>query len=264
MTAGTLGSLGAGTVVALLVAAAAAGWIDAVVGGGGLVQLPALLLVPGLDVVQALATNKLAGAMGTATSAVTYQRRVHPPLRTALPTAAVAALGAAGGAGCAAAVPDGVLTPVILVALVLVAAYTLVRPELGNVTALRFGARRHAVVAGALGAVIGFYDGIAGPGTGALLVFALVGLLGYGFLTASATAKIINLATNLGALLVFALHGSVLWPLGLTMGLANLVGGYLGARTAVQAGSRFVRVVFLVVVAVLIVRLGRQVLSPLW
>ncbi|WP_432492357.1 sulfite exporter TauE/SafE family protein [Kineococcus gypseus] len=253
--------LGTATLVLLVLAAFGAGWVDAVVGGGGLVQLPALLLVPGLDPVQALATNKLAGAMGTGTSAVTYYRRVHPDLRTALPTALVAALGSAGGALCAAAVPDGVLTPVVLVALVLVAAYTLLRPELGGATALRFSGRRHTAVAAATGAVIGFYDGIAGPGTGAFLVFALVGLLGYAFLRASATAKIVNLATNVGALVVFAAHGAVLWPLGLLMGAANLLGGYLGARTAVSAGSRFVRGVFLAVVAVLVVRLGQQVLA---
>jgi uncharacterized protein len=246
--------------VALLVLAAfAAGWVDAVVGGGGLIQLPALLLVPGMPTVSALATNKLSSAMGTATSAATYYRRVRPGLATALPTALVAAVGSALGALSAASVPDGVLEPVILVALVLVAGYTILRPTFGEETVLRFSGHRHTVVAALTGAVIGFYDGIAGPGTGAFLVFALVGLLGLAFLEASATAKIINLATNIGALVVFALHGSVLWVLGLTMGLANLAGGYLGARTAVSGGSRFVRIVFLVVVGVLIVRLAWQI-----
>ena len=259
MTSTTLVSLGGTTVVLLVLAAFAAGWVDAVVGGGGLIQLPVLLLVPGMQTVQALATNKLSSSMGTATSASTYYRRVHPSLRTALPTAVVAAIGSASGALLAAAVPDGVLEPVILVALVVVALYTLLRPTLGGVTELRFSGHRHTVVAMLVGAVIGFYDGIAGPGTGAFLVFALVGLLGYAFLEASATAKIINLATNVGALVVFSIDGSVLWTLGLVMGVANLAGGYLGARTAVSAGSRFVRIVFLAVVGVLIVRLGRQV-----
>ena len=259
MTSTTLVSLGATTVVLLVLAAFAAGWVDAVVGGGGLIQLPALLLVPGMETVQALATNKLSSAMGTATSSVTYYRRVRPDLRTALPTAVVAALGSAAGALSAAAVPDGVLEPVILVALVVVAVHTVLRPSLGRVTELRFSGSRHTVVAALTGAVIGFYDGIAGPGTGAFLVFALVGLLGLAFLEASATAKIVNLATNIGALVVFALDGSVLWTLGLVMGAANLAGGYLGARTAVSAGSRFVRLVFLAVVSVLIVRLAWQV-----
>jgi uncharacterized protein len=258
MTSTTLVSLGGTTVALLVLAAFAAGWVDAVVGGGGLIQLPALLLVPGMPTVSALATNKLSSAMGTATSAATYYRRVRPGLATALPTALVAAVGSALGALSAASVPDGVLEPVILVALVLVAGYTILRPTFGDETVLRFSGHRHTVVAALTGAVIGF-DGIAGPGTGAFLVFALVGLLGLAFLEASATAKIINLATNIGALVVFALHGSVLWVLGLTMGLANLAGGYLGARTAVSGGSRFVRIVFLVVVGVLIVRLAWQI-----
>ena len=261
MDATTLVSLGSTTVVLLVLAAFAAGWVDAVVGGGGLIQLPALLLVPGMETVQALATNKLSGAMGTATSAATFYRRVHPGLGTALPMAAVSAVGAALGALSAAAVPDGVLEPVILVALVAVAVYTVLRPSVGGETALRFSGHRHTVIAALTGAVIGFYDGIAGPGTGAFLVFALVGLLGYAFLEASATAKIVNLATNVGALVVFAATGSVLWTLGLVMGLANLTGGYVGARTAVSGGSRFVRIVFLVVVSVLILRLGWQVLG---
>jgi uncharacterized membrane protein YfcA len=261
VSATTLGSLSGSALALLVVAAFAAGWIDAVVGGGGLIQLPALLLVPGMGTVQALATNKISSAMGTSVSAVTYYRRVRPGLGTALPMAGVAALGSAGGALSAAAVPSGVLQPVVLVALVVVAVYTLLRPSVGGATDLRFGGHRHTFVAAVVGAVIGFYDGIAGPGTGAFLVFALVGLVGYAFLEASATAKIVNLATNVGALVVFALHGAVLWPLGLGMGLANLTGGYLGARMAVGAGSRFVRVVFLLVVGVLIVRLAWQVLQ---
>jgi uncharacterized membrane protein YfcA len=116
------------------------------------------------------------------------------------------------------------------------------------------------VVAGAAGAGIGFYDGIFGPGTGAFLVVALVGLLGYAFLAASATARIVNLATNLGALLVFVPQGAPLWGLGLTMGACNVAGGWLGAHTAIRQGSRFVRVVFLVVVAGLVLRLGYDVI----
>lgn len=257
----TLESIGPGTLALLLAAALLAGWIDAVAGGGGLVQLPMLLLVPGIEPVQALATNKLASVMGTATSSAIYYRRVRPCLRTALPAAGAAALGSAGGALCAAAVPPGVLTPLILVALVTVAAYTLLRPAVGGATALRFSGHRHTTAAMLVGAAIGFYDGLAGPGTGAFLVFALVGLLGYAFLDASATAKIINLATNIAAIAVFGLDGAVLWPLGAAMGAANLVGGFVGARTAVAAGSRFVRVVFLVVVGVLVCRLTWQLLT---
>ena len=243
----------------VLVAALAAGWIDAVVGGGGLVQLPALLLVPGLSPVQALATNKLASVFGTTTSAVTYQRRVRPDLRTALPMAAVALAGSFGGASVAELLPASVFKPVIVVALVAIALFTAFRPALGVETALRHTGRRHTGTALAVGVVIGFYDGVLGPGTGSFLVFALVSLLGYDFLQSSAKAKIVNVATNLGALAFFVPHGSVVWGLGLLMGASNMLGGYLGSRTATSRGTGFIRGVFLVVVSALIVRLGWDV-----
>ncbi len=248
-----------GVLVLVLVAALAAGWIDAVVGGGGLLQLPALLLVPGMSPVQALATNKLAAIFGTTTSAVTYYRRVHPDLRTALPMAAAALLSSFAGASVAAALPATVFKPVIVVALIAIAAFTVLRPSLGEVTALRHSGRRHHGVAGAVGAGIGFYDGILGPGTGSFLVFAMVAMLGYDFLNASAKAKIVNVATNLGALFFFVPYGAVFWGLGLVLGAANMLGGYLGSRTATSRGSRFIRVVFLVVVTALIGGVGWDV-----
>ncbi|UOY02417.1 sulfite exporter TauE/SafE family protein [Blastococcus sp. PRF04-17] len=250
------------TVFALVLAAGlAAGFVDAVVGGGGLLQLPALLLVPGMSPVQALATNKLGSIFGTTTSAVTYYRRIRPDLGTALPMAGTALASGCIGASIASLLPPAVFKPVIVVALVGIAVFTVPRPALGEVTALRHSGRRHHGTAGAIGAVIGFYDGILGPGTGSFLVFAMVSLLGYDFLNASAKAKIVNAATNLGALLFFVPHGSVFWVLGILLGLANMVGGYLGARTATARGSRFIRIAFLVVVAALISRLGWDVWS---
>lgn len=249
-----------GTVVLLVLAGFVAGWVDAVVGGGGLVQLPALLLVPGISPVQALATNKLAGILGTSVSAATYYRRVQPGMATAGPMALAALVGAGGGAALASSLPEEVFVPVVLVALVAVAVYTVARPQVGRATALRWRGRTHLLVALALGAGIGFYDGLLGPGTGSFLVIALVGVLGYAFLEASAQAKIVNAATNLGALVVFTAQGAPLWRLGLMVGAANVLGSYLGARTAVARGSGFVRVVFLVVVSVLIVRLGASLL----
>ena len=244
------------TVLLLVLAGFAAGWVDAVVGGGGLIQLPALLLIPGISPVQALATNKLAGIMGTSVSAATFYRRVHPDLRTAGPMALAALIGAGGGAALASALPESVFIPVILIALIAVAAYTVARPTVGRATELRWQGRTHLLVALGLGVGIGAYDGLLGPGTGSFLVIALVGVLGYAFLEASAQAKIVNAATNLGALIVFTVQGAPLWILGLMVGAANIAGAYLGARTAVARGSGFVRVVFLGVVAVLVVKLG--------
>jgi len=248
-----------GAFALLLLAAFAAGWIDAVVGGGGLLQLPALLLVPGISPVQALATNKLASLFGTATSSASYYRKVRPDLRLTLPMAGIALLGSVAGASVATFLPVAVFKPIIVLALVAVALITLVKPAMGAVTRLKYSGRRHVVLMGATGAVIGFYDGVLGPGTGTFLVISLVGLLGYDFLRASAKAKIVNFATNLGALLLFIPAGAVLWPLGLAMGAANVAGSLLGSRTAISRGSRFVRLLFLVVVVALIVKLGLDI-----
>jgi uncharacterized membrane protein YfcA len=253
------------TTLALLgVAAFAAGWIDAVVGGGGLIQLPALLvLLPGASPAQLLATNKFGSIFGTATSSVTYYRRVRPDLRTALPMAGVAFVGSILGAVIGLHIPKSAFNPIILVLLVAVGAYTLLKPDLGRESMRRFHGVRHVVLAMLTGFVIGVYDGALGPGTGSFLVFALVGLLGYAFLEASAKAKITNFATNLGALTVFAPMGLVVLKVGVVIAGANLLGGYVGARTAVARGSGFVRAVFVLIVTAFIVKIGGSLLG-LW
>ncbi len=244
-------------VVLLCLAAALAGWVDAVSGGGGLVQLPALVvLLPGAAPAAILATNKLSSILGTSVAAWTYLRRLRPDLRTAVPMALAALAGAAGGAACASLMPQPIFRPLVLVLLVLVGIYTWRRPALGDVQALRWDGRRHYVAAVLAGAAIGFYDGIFGPGTGSFLVFALVGLLGYSFLQASAKARIVNLCTNLGALLVFVPQGAPMWRLGLAMGACNVLGARIGASAAIARGSGFIRVVFLSVVTLLIARLA--------
>lgn len=250
--------------VLLGLAAAAAGYVDAVVGGGGLIQLPALLIgLPNASPVQILATNKLSSFCGTTIASATYYRRVRPDPRTFLPLMVLAFLGAAAGALVAGRIPRDAFEPIVLVALVLVGAYVWFRPELGGATALRFAGRRHVAAAMAVGLAIGFYDGVLGPGTGSFFVFALVGLLGYNFLEASAKARLANWATNLGALTLFLVQDALLWKVGLLMGACNLVGGYLGARTAVRQGAGFVRAFFLVVVSAFVVRIGGEV-AGLW
>lgn len=251
------------TVLALLaLAAVTAGYVDAVVGGGGLIQLPALLLgLPDASPVQVLATNKLASICGTTTSSITYYRRVKPDPRTFLPLMALAFLGSASGALVASQIPRSAFDPIVLGVLVLVGGYVILKPDLGGETELRFAGRRHTTVAMLTGFVIGFYDGALGPGTGSFLVFALVGLMGYGFLEASAKARLANWATNLAALCVFVPQGAVLWEVGLVMGVANVVGGYLGARTAVARGAGFVRGFFVVVVTAFVVRIGGGLLG---
>lgn len=254
--------IGAGGLVLLCLAALLAGWVDAIVGGGGLIQLPALLLVPGFAPVHAVATNKLGSMMGTLTSATTYYRCVRPDLHTAAPLAGVAFVGSLGGAVVASHLPAAVFTPIIMVALVAVLLFTLARPRIG--TAFEETPPPAATVLARtlpFGALVGFYDGVLGPGTGSFLVLGLAVLMHTTFLQATAVTKIVNAATNLGALVYFAPLGLVEWRLGFLIGAANMVGGYLGARTAVRLGNRFVRGVLLVVVTALLVRLGIQVLS---
>ena len=250
------------TVALLCLAALAAGWVDAVTGGGGLVQLPSLLLaLPQENTVAAIATNKLSSVLGTSAATATYARKVRLDLRTAVPMAVAAMGGAAGGALTASHLPVAALRPVIVVALIVVWVVTLVRPSMGQDEALRWqGRRRHYVIAVLAGLLIGFYDGAIGPGTGSFLLMVLVAGLGYSFLRASATAKVVNLATNVSALIVFGIAGAPLWLLGLLMGACNVLGAVVGASMAIRRGSAFVRVVFLVVVGVLILRLGWDLL----
>ncbi|KAA1426043.1 TSUP family transporter [Nocardioides antri] len=251
------------TVLVLLgFAALAAGFVDAVVGGGGLIQLPALLIgLPGASPVQVLATNKVASICGTSAAAATYYRRIRPDPRTFGPLMACALVGSFVGAFVASQIPREAFEPIVLGVLVVLGAYVVLQPDVGEETLLRFSGHRHLVAAMAVGGVIGFYDGALGPGTGSFLVFALVGLLGYDFLEASAKARLANWATNLGALLLFIPTGAVLWKVGLLMGVCNLAGGYLGARAAVERGSKFVRMFFILVVSAFIVRIGGDVLG---
>ena len=253
------------TVLLLLgLAAVAAGLVDAAVGGGGLIQLPALLLgLPSAAPVEVLATNKLASICGTSVSSATYYRRIGPAPRTFLPLMALAFLGSVAGALVASQIPREAFEPIVLVVLVVVGAYVLLKPNLGESTALRYAGHRHIAAAMTVGVAIGFYDGALGPGTGSFFVFALVSLLGYDFLQSSAKARLANWATNLGALCVFVPQGAVLWKVGLVMGICNLAGGYVGTRVAVSRGTRFVRILFIVVVSAFVVRIGGDVVG-LW
>ncbi|TMR19101.1 sulfite exporter TauE/SafE family protein [Nonomuraea turkmeniaca] len=245
-------------VLVLLVAAAGAGWVDAVVGGGGLLQLPAIMIT-GMPTVEAMATNKLSSVFGTTSAAVAYARSTKVDRQVAIPGAGMAVLSAGLGAWAAAAISAEVLRPAVMVVLLAVAAFVTLRPSFGSVPQphLRTGARVVAAVAVA-GVGIAFYDGIMGPGTGTFLIIAFTTILGLDFVSASASAKIINIGTNVGALVVFGLQGHVQWALGLGMAVCNVAGAQVGARMALKRGTAFVRIVLLCVVAAMVVRLGWQ------
>jgi uncharacterized protein len=177
---------------------------------------------------------------------------------------AAAFTGSVGGAFVASNIPKSAFNPIILVVLILVGTYVVAKPRIGRVTELRFAGHHHLLAALIAGVTIGFYDGALGPGTGSFLVFSLVGLIGYNFLEASAKARMANWATNVAALCVFIPQGAVIWEIGLVMGACNLLGGYIGARTAVAKGVGFVRVIFIVVVGAFIIKIGSDVIGGWW
>ena len=248
-------------IVFLVLASGFAGFVDSIAGGGGLIQLPSLLIaMPNTAPATLLGTNKLPSFLGTMGATASYLRKIKPDFKLAFAMAFPAFIGSALGASAATRIPKDAFRPIILVLLILVAIYTWRKKELGLAENFRF-ARHHQVGMGALaGLIIGFYDGIFGPGTGSFLMLILVALLGFAFLQASVTAKIVNLSTNLGAILVFGYNSQIIWLLGLTMALGNVTGGFLGARVAIRGGSILIRKMFLFVTAVLILRLAFDIL----
>ncbi|MEU5362552.1 TSUP family transporter [Streptomyces sp. NPDC005925] len=249
------------TVVVLCVAAFAAGWIDAVVGGGGLLLLPALLLgLPAsTPAAYALGTNKAVAIVGTTGAAVTYARKAPVDVRTAVRIGLAAVAGSSMGAFFAAGMSTGVLKPVIMVVLLGVGAFVILKPAFGTAPVPGPAGPRRVLAAIALAGVgIGFYDGLVGPGTGTFLVLALTAVLHLDLVAASATAKIVNCCTNAGALATFAWQGTVLWKLAAVLAVFNLAGGTLGAHTALKKGSGFVRVVLLTVVFALVANLAYE------
>ncbi|MBS0393428.1 MAG: TSUP family transporter [Proteobacteria bacterium] len=239
----------------LLAAAFVAGGIDAVVGGGGLIQLPALFAaLPEAAPPTLLGTSKLAGFAGTASATLRYARSVVLPWRALAPAAALAALASLAGSVSVMHVSARVFRPLVPLALGLVLGYTLAHRHLGRVHAPRTLDRSAAVRGAGLIALIGFYDGFFGPGTGSFLMLLFIRFHGYDFLNAAAAARLVNLATNLVSLLWFGLHGSVRWPLGLAMALANVGGAQLGTRLALRRGTGFVRTAFVIIVSALIVK----------
>nr|WP_180218050.1 TSUP family transporter [Streptomyces albus] len=241
----------------MCVAAALAGWIDAVVGGGGLLQLPALLIAfPHLPPAYALGTNKAVAVVGTSAAAVTYARKAPVDVRLACRLGVVAALSSLGGAFFAAGVNSAVLRPLIIVLLLGVAAFVVLRPHFGHAPG-GVATRGRVLTAFAVAGVgIGFYDGLLGPGTGTFLVIALVALLNMDMVTASATTKVVNVCTNIGALAMFTWQGTVLWSLAPVMAVCNMAGAFTGAHMALKRGSGFVRGVLLVTVVGLVGKLA--------
>lgn len=239
-----------------------AGFIDSIVGGGGLIQVPAMLvLLPEAPVATVFGTNKLAAISGTLVAARQYASRVQIDWRTVLPAAGAAFVCSFLGARAVSLIDARVMRPLVLVLLVAVAIYTFLRKDFGSIHAPKLDTRRQTLFAVLTGAVLGFYDGFFGPGTGSFLIFAFVGVFGFSFLIASASSKIVNVATNFAALLYFAGTGHIIYKIALPMAACNVLGSLVGTRLATRKGSGFVRVLFLVVVSAIIVRFAYDIFA---
>lgn len=244
------------TLAALCGFAFIAGFVDAVAGGGGLIQVPALLvLMPQLPIATVFGTNKFASIWGTGAAAIQYSRHVPIEWRTILPTAFSALVFGFLGAHTVSLLSPAILRPLVLCLLLTTLVYTVWKKDLGALHAPKLRPSAQIWLGMLTGAALGFYDGFFGPGTGSFLIFAFVGLFGFSFLAASAAAKIINVVTNLAAITYFSWSGNILYGTALSMAVCNTAGGWLGSHMAIRRGNGFVRGLMMMVVCMLLLKL---------
>ena len=252
--------------ILLIFSAFLAGFVDAVVGGGGLIQLPALFVflpaAAAADIPSVFGINKFSSICGTSIATMQYARKVKLPWRVLLPAASGAFISSFLGARAVSYLNPEFIRPVSLVLLILVAIYTYTRKNFGQMRSLKLSAAAQFWAAIVIGGVIGFYDGFFGPGTGSFLIFAFIGVFGFDFLLASASAKVVNLATNLAAVGWFASIGKIIFAYAIPMAVANIAGAAIGARLAILKGNEFVRKFFLGIVVVLITRFAYEIAFP--
>ncbi|MFN4895722.1 MAG: TSUP family transporter [Pseudomonadota bacterium] len=239
-----------------------AGLIDAVSGGGGLIQLPALLVsFPSAPLALLFGTNKFASCFGTSVALARFYRAQSLPLRTMVIAAGMAFVFSFFGARSVSLLDPALLRPLVILALLLVLIYTVFKPSLGDKHAPRLTPSKELVAAGAIGATLGFYDGFFGPGVGSFMLVALVTFLGFDFMRASTLSKMMNVATNLAALAYFMPTGNVHYPLGAVMAVSNIAGALIGSHLALKKGARFVRFVLIIVVLGLLAKQVQQLLA---
>ena len=234
-----------------------AGFVDAIAGGGGLIQTPAMLLaLPDRDPVSVVATSKTAAFFGTTTAAIKYRRHIKTDARLLLAMVIPAFIGACFGALLASEISPDSFKSAIFFMMIAIFIYTLFKPDLGKVQVEKHSPTKLMTIGAIAAFFIGFYDGLIGPGTGTMLMIALVAIMGFAFVGASAIAKVVNATTNLASIIVVGLKIGILWKLGLVLGIANLAGGYTGSMMAIKKGSGFIRIFYLIVTGLLITRLG--------
>jgi uncharacterized membrane protein YfcA len=234
-----------------------AGFIDSMVGGGGLIQLPALFIFfPNTPITALFGTNKLSSISGTSAAAIRFIKEVKLDWQALIPAAITALIFSFIGARTVSLINSEVLRPLILILLIIVAIYTFIIKDFGSEYQPKYQGNKVTYYMMLIAATIGFYDGFFGPGTGSFLIFLFIVVLGFDFIRASAIAKIINFSTNVAALIYFASINQILYNIAIPMALCNAIGGIVGAKMAIVKGSAFVRILFLVVVSVLIIKLA--------
>jgi uncharacterized membrane protein YfcA len=247
-------------IVLLCVAAFAAGFIDAIVGGGGLIQTPAgLILLPNLPVATVIGTLKIPAFSGTSFAAYQYLKKVTMDWKLLLIMMAVALPSAFMGSTLLTYMSNDFMKPLLLFILSLLAIYTYAKKNFGQHIAKDLSKSTQIWNAILISVIVGFYDGFIGPGTGSFLVVAFIALMGFDFLHASANAKMVNLATNFGSICLFMSKGKIIWAIALPMAASNAFGGWLGAKLAITKGNGFIRIFFLVVVVGTLVRFAYDV-----
>ena len=241
-----------------------AGFIDSIVGGGGLIQLPALLVtLPQYSVQMLLGTGKIPSFAGTVTSAFQYARLVKFQWAMLIATALCSMIASFIGSSLVQYLNSAVLKPLILVLLIVVAIYTILKKDFGSMVTKEISPSKSIIYGVLIGIILGFYDGFFGPGTGSFLILGFITILGFDFLNASAHAKIVNAFTNIGSILVFGWHGNILFQYAVPMAVFNLAGSFVGSRMAILRGNNFVRKMFLLVIFLMILRYGYDIVSTI-
>lgn len=246
--------------VLLCIAAFAAGFVDAIVGGGGLIQTPVgLILMPNLAVSTVIGSLKIPSFSGTLFAAFQYVKKIEMNWKLLIIMMVLAIPSAFLGSALLTYVSNDFMKPILLVVLSLLVIYTYAKKNFGQQVDKSHSAKQQLIYAVLISFFIGFYDGFIGPGTGSFLVLAFITLLGFDFLQASANAKMVNLATNFGSIVLFTIKGKIIWMVAIPMAVCNAFGGFVGAKLAISRGNKFIRIFFLFVVIGVLIRFGYDV-----
>jgi hypothetical protein len=247
-------------IIILCIASFFAGFVDAIVGGGGLIQTPiTMIMLPNLSVANVIGTLKIPAFSGTSFAAFQYLKKVTMNWSLLLVMAVVSFCFAFLGSNLLTIVSNEFMKPVLFLVLICLAVYTFRKKDFGQQSEKLLTKKQQLLAAILISSLVGFYDGFIGPGTGSFLVLAFVSILGFDFLHASANAKMVNLATNFGSICLFISKGKIIWAIAIPMAFCNALGGFIGSKLAIKKGNAFIRNFFLIVVVLALVRFGYDV-----